>query len=210
MFIFRRRLVVWCLYWCFLAFSSTISQVFTIFYDCLIYKCCTFSPLFYFPNLVKTDLLYIHLQNYMRRDDLVLLEGISNRVFLNLNPVVVTVVITLSLSFLLPQHKVRLKKKHIEQRLTLHFISAFPFTFLLTALIFWESFIQDLPYPVTPKKELVSNNPLQYHSLIKNLGHTDKANDHGWKVLIIKKIISYHHQHLNRKCMGKSMEKSMM
>lgn len=99
--------------------------------------------------------------------------------FLNLHPVVVTVVITLSLSFLLPQHKVRLKKKHIEQRLTLHFISAFPFTFLLTALIFWESFIQDLPYPVTPKKELVSNNPLQYHSLIKNLGHTDKANDHG-------------------------------
>ena len=134
-------------------------------------------------------------------------KGISNRVFLNLHPVVVTVVITLSLSFLLPQHKVRLKKKHIEQRLTLHFISAFPFTFLLTALIFWESFIQDLPYPVTPKKELVSNNPLQYHSLIKNLGHTDKANDHGWKVLIIKKIINYHHQHLNRKCMGKSVEK---
>ena len=99
--------------------------------------------------------------------------------FLNLHPVVVTVVITLSLSFLLQQHKVRLKKKHIEQRLTLHFISAFPFTFLLTALIFWESFIQDLPYPVTPKKELVSNNPLQYHSLIKNLGLTDKANDHG-------------------------------
>ena len=141
MYIFRRRLVVvWYLYWCFLAFSSTISQVFTIFYDCLICKCCTFSPLFYFPNLVKTDLLYIHLQNYMRRDDLVLLEGISNRVFLNLNPVVVTVVITLSLSFLLPQHKVRLKKKHIEQRLTLNFISAFPFTFLLTALIFLESF----------------------------------------------------------------------
>ena len=44
-------------------------------------------------------------------------KGISNRVFLNLHPVVVTVVITLSLSFLLPQHKVRLKKKkHIEQR----------------------------------------------------------------------------------------------
>ena len=80
-YIFHGRLVVvWCLYWCFLAFSSTISQVFTIFYDCLICKCCTFSPLFYFPNLVKTDLLYIHLQNYMRRDDLVLLEGISNSV----------------------------------------------------------------------------------------------------------------------------------
>ena len=123
MYIFRRRLVVvWCLYWCFLAFSSTISQVFTIFYDCLICKCCTFSPLFYFPNLVKTDLLYIHLQNYMRRDDLVLLEGISNRVFLNLNPVVVTVVITLSLSFLLPQHKVRLKKTHwAEAHLTFYF-----------------------------------------------------------------------------------------
>ena len=154
MYIFRRRLVVvWCLYWCFLTFSSTISQVFTIFYDCLICSCCTFSHLFYFPNLVKTDLLYILLQNYMRRDEFVLIKGISNRVFLNLHPVVVTVVITLSLYFLLPQHKVRLKKKHIEQRLTLHFISAFPFTFLLTALIFWESFIQDLPYPVTPKRD---------------------------------------------------------
>ena len=54
-------------------------------------------------------------------------------------------------SFTTTQSKI--KKKHIEQRLTLHFISAFPFTFLLTALIFWESFIQDLPYPVTPKRD---------------------------------------------------------
>ena len=80
-------------------------------------------------------------------------KGISNRVFLNLHPVVVTVVITLSLSFLLPQHKVRLKKKHIEQRFTLNFISAFPFTFLLTALIFLESFVRDLPYPVTLERD---------------------------------------------------------
>ena len=61
----------------FLAFSSTISQVFTIFYDCLICSCCTFSHLFYFPNLVKTDLLYILLQNYMRRDELVLIGHIK-------------------------------------------------------------------------------------------------------------------------------------
>ena len=87
----------------------------------------------------------------MRRDELVLRA--YQTVFLNLHPVVVTVVITLSLSFLLPQHKEILKKKHIEQRHTLHFISALPFTFLLTALIFWESFIQDLPYPVTPKTD---------------------------------------------------------
>ena len=42
-------------------------------------------------------------------------KGISNRVFLNLHPVVVTVVITLSLSFLLPQHKVRLKKNTLSR-----------------------------------------------------------------------------------------------
>ena len=81
MYIFRRRLVVvWCLYWCFLAFSSTISQVFTIFYDCLICSCCTFSHLFYFPNLVKTDLFYILLQNYMRRDEFVLIGHIKQSV----------------------------------------------------------------------------------------------------------------------------------
>ena len=85
------------------------------FYDCLICSCCTFSHFFYFPNLVKTDLFYILLQNYMRRDEFVLIKGISNRVFLNLHPVVVTVVITLSLSFLLPQHKVRLKKNTLSR-----------------------------------------------------------------------------------------------
>ena len=152
MYIFRRRLVVWCLYWCFLAFSSTISQVFTIFYDCLICSCCTFSHLFYFPNLVKTDLFYILLQNYMRRDELVLIGHIKQSVpqftsgSCNCGNHSVIV-----FSFTTTQSKI--KKKHIEQRLTLHFISAFPFTFLLTALIFWESFIQDLPYPVTPKRD---------------------------------------------------------
>ena len=45
----------------------------------------------------------------MRRDELVLRA--YQTVFLNLHPVVVTVVITLSLSFLLPQHKEILKKK---------------------------------------------------------------------------------------------------
>ena len=107
-------------------------------------------------------------------------------------------------SFTTTQSKIKKKTHRAEAHLTFYF--SLPFTYLLTALIFWESFIQDLPYPVTPKKELVSNNPLQYHSLIKNLGHTNKANDHGWKVLIIKKIINYHHQHLSRKCMGNSME----
>ena len=49
-------------------------------------------------------------------------RALSNRVFLNLHPVVVTVVITLSLSFLLPQHKVRLKKTHwAEAHLTFYF-----------------------------------------------------------------------------------------
>ena len=67
-------------YWCFLAFSSTISQVFTIFHDCLICSCCTFSPLFYFPNLVKTDVFYIFRQNYMRRDELVLIGYIKQSV----------------------------------------------------------------------------------------------------------------------------------
>ena len=122
------------------------------FYDCLICSCCTFSHLFYFPNLVKTDLLYILLQNYMRRDELVLIGHIKQSVpqftsgSCNCGNHSVIV-----FSFTTTQSKI--KKKHIEQRLTLHFISAFPFTFLLTALIFWESFIQDLPYPVTPKRD---------------------------------------------------------
>ena len=60
--------------------------------------------------------------------------GISNRVFLNLHLVVVTAVITWSLSLLLPQHKIRFFFRSIDQRLTLHFISAFTFTFLSTAL----------------------------------------------------------------------------
>ena len=50
------------------------------FYDCLICSCCTFSHLFYFRNLVKTDLLYILLQNYMRRDELVLIGHIKQSV----------------------------------------------------------------------------------------------------------------------------------
>ena len=152
MYIFRRRLVVWCLYWCFLAFSSTISQVFTIFYDCLICSCCTFSHLFYFPNLVKTDLLYILLQNYMRRDELVLIGHIKQSVpqftsgSCNCGNHSVIV-----FSFTTTQSKIKKKTHWAEAHLTFYF--SLPFTYLLTALIFWESFIQDLPYPVTPKRD---------------------------------------------------------
>ena len=78
---------------------------------------------------------------------------ISNRIFLNLHLVVVTVIITLSLSLILQQHKARFLFQNIEKRNTFHFISAFSFAFLLTALIFLESFIQDFPYPVTPTSD---------------------------------------------------------
>lgn len=110
--------------------------------------------------------------------------GISNRVFLILHLVVVTMVITQSLSFLLPQHKIRFffSKHWPEAHLT------FYFSLYIYISIYcpdtWESFIQDFPYPVTPK----SDYPVQYHLLIKHLGHRDKGNDHQLKkVLIINK-----------------------
>ena len=133
-------------YWCFLAFSSTISQVFTIFHDCLICSCCTFSPLFYFPTLSKLTYSTYSLKITWGEMNLFSL-GISNRVFLILHLVVVTMVITQSLSFLLPQHKIRFffSKHWPEAHLT--------FYFSLYIYITWESFIQDFPYPVTPKSD---------------------------------------------------------
>ena len=81
-------------------------------------------------------------------------KGISNRVFLNLHPVVVTVVITLSLSFLLPQHKVRLKKTHsAEAHLKFYFSLPIYISINCPDILGIQSFIQDLPYPVTPKRD---------------------------------------------------------
>ena len=105
-------------------FIHNITSIYHFFYDCLICSCCTFSHLFYFPNLVKTDLLYILLQNYMRRDELVLIGHIKKSVpqftsgSCNCGNHSVIV-----FSFTTTQSKI--KKKHIEQRLTLHLISAF-------------------------------------------------------------------------------------
>ena len=61
-------------------FIHNITSIYHFFYDCLICSCCTFSHLFYFPNLVKTDLFYILLQNYMRRDEFVLIGHIKQSV----------------------------------------------------------------------------------------------------------------------------------
>ena len=103
-------------------------------YDCLICSCCTFSPLFYFPNLVKTDVFYIFRQNYMRRDELVLIGHIKQSVpqFTSgsCNCSNHSVII---FSFTTTQNKIFFQS--IDQRLTLHFISAFTFIFLSTALI---------------------------------------------------------------------------
>ena len=132
---------------------------------------------------------------------------ISNRIFLNLHLVVVTVIITLSLSLILRQHKARFLFQNIEKRNTFHFISAFSFAFLINCPDILGKFHTGFSLPCNPYEWLVSNYPLQYHLLIKHLGHTDKRDDHQLKkVLIIKKIINYHHQHLKRKCMGNSME----
>ena len=87
-----------------------------------------------FPTLSKLTYSTYSVKNTWEEMNL-FLWGISNRVFLNLHPVVVTVVITQSLSFLLPQHKRRFFFLSIDQRLTLHFIPAFTFTFLSTGLI---------------------------------------------------------------------------
>ena len=122
------------------------------FYGCLICSCCTFSHLFYFPNLVKTDLFYILLQNYMRRDEFVLIGHIKQSVpqftsgSYNCGNHSVIV-----FSFTTTQSKIKKKTHWAEAHLTFYF--SLPFTYLLTALIFWESFIQDLPYPVTPKRD---------------------------------------------------------
>ena len=59
-----------------------------------------------FPTLSKLTYSTYSVKSTWEEMNL-FLWGISNRVFLNLNPVVVTVVITQSLSFLLPQHKRR-------------------------------------------------------------------------------------------------------
>ena len=96
-------------------FIHNITSIYHFFYDCLICSCCTFSHLFYFPNLVKTDLLYILLQNYMRRDELVLIGHIKQSVpqftsgSCNCGNHSVIV-----FSFTTTQSKI--KKKHIEQR----------------------------------------------------------------------------------------------
>ena len=120
-------------------------------YDCLICSCCTFSHLFYFPNLVKTDLLYILLQNYMRRDEFVLIGHIKQSVpqftSCSCNCGNHSVIV---FSFTITQSKI--KKKNTQSR-------GLPFTYLLTTLIFWESFIQDLPYPVTPKRDQYQITP---------------------------------------------------
>ena len=113
MYIFRRRLVVvWCLYWCFLAFSSTISQVFTIFlwlpYLLMLY-------LFILLSQPCQNWLILHTPSKLYEERWICSQRAYQTVFLNLHPVVVTVVITLSLSFLLPQHKVRLKKNTLSR-----------------------------------------------------------------------------------------------
>ena len=168
MYIFRRRLVVvWCLYWCFLAFSSTISQVFTIFYDCLICSCCTFSPLFYFPNLVKTDLLYILLQNYMRRDELVLIGHIKKSVpqftsgSCNCGNHSVIV-----FSFTTTQSKIKKETHWAEAHLKFYF--SLPVYISINCPDIFGKFCTGFALPCNPWEGLVFNNPLQYHPLTKN------------------------------------------
>ena len=154
--VWMNKPLVLCTYFVEGLLSSTISQVFTIFYDCLICSCCTFSHLFYFPNLVKTDLLYILLQNYMRRDELVLIGHIKQSVpqftsgSCNCGNHSVIV-----FSFTTTQSKIKKKTHWAEAHLTFYF--SLSFTYLLTALIFWESFLLDFgkvfSYPVTPKRD---------------------------------------------------------
>ena len=108
-------------------------------------------------------------------------------------------------SFTTTQSKIKKETHWAEAHLKFYF--GLPIYISINCPDIFGKFCTGFALPCNPWEGLVSNNPLQYHPLIKNLGQTDKANDHGWKVLIVKKIINYHRQHLNRKCMGNSMEK---
>lgn len=118
-------------------------------YDCLICSCSTFSPLFCFPNLVKTDLFYILLQNYMRRDELVLIGHIKQSVpqFTSGSCNCGNHLVIIS-SFTTTQNKIFFSKHWPEAHLTFYFS-----LYIYISIYCPESFIQDFPYPVTPKSD---------------------------------------------------------
>ena len=188
-----------------MAFSYTRYQYLPFCYDCLICSCCTSSPFFHFPNLVKTGLFYI-LQNFMRKNELVLMGHIKQNIpqftsgSCNCDNHSVTL-----FNFTTTQSKISFSKHWEEEHLPFYF--SLPICIFINCPDIFGKFHTGFSLPCNPKEWLVSNYPLQYHLLIKHLGHTDKRDDHQLKkVLIIKKRINYHHQHLKRKCMENSME----